>query len=132
MKLIFAIVHDEDGRKVMDELNRNGFSVTKLCSSGGFLRAGNTTLLVGVEKGKVPEVIDIIRRKSKCRKHMVGSSSALSGIGCMFAPRPSNGFVNDSTLMSEGMDDSMVEYPAEVVVGGATIFVVDVERFEKI
>ena len=50
MKLVFAIVHDEDGPKVMEELNRNGFSVTKLCSTGGFLKAGNTTLLVGVDE----------------------------------------------------------------------------------
>ena len=41
MKLVFAIVHDEDGPKVMEELNRNGFSVTKLCSTGVvFLRQG--------------------------------------------------------------------------------------------
>ena len=46
MKLILAIVQDEDSVGVMDELNVNGFMVTKMCSSGGFLRAGNTTLLI--------------------------------------------------------------------------------------
>jgi uncharacterized protein YaaQ len=109
MKLVFAIVHDEDGPSVMDALNSEGFSVTKLCSTGGFLKAGNTTLLVGVEKEKVNDVIKIIKDKSKSRKQMVNSSMTPNGMGGMFIP-----------------------YPVEVVVGGATIFVIDVERFEKV
>jgi uncharacterized protein YaaQ len=109
MKLVFAIVHDEDGPKVMDELNKNGFSVTKLCSTGGFLKAGNTTLLVGVEETNLDAVIDVIRKKSKSRKQVINSSMTPSGMGGMFMP-----------------------YPVEVVVGGATIFVIDVEHFEKV
>jgi uncharacterized protein YaaQ len=108
MKLVFAIVHDEDGSKVMEELNKNGFSVTKLCSSGGFLKAGNTTLLVGVEEASLDAVIDVIKRKSKSRKQVINSSMTPNGMGGMFIP-----------------------YPVEVVVGGATIFILDVERFEK-
>lgn len=108
MKLVFAIVHDEDGSKVMEELNKAGFSVTKLCSSGGFLKSGNTTLLVGVEEEKLEEVIGIIKKKSKSRKQVINSSMTPNGMGGMFIP-----------------------YPVEVVVGGATIFVMDVERFEK-
>jgi uncharacterized protein YaaQ len=109
MRLIFAIVHDEDGRKVMDELSKNNYSVTKLCSTGGFLRSGNTTLLVGAEKEKVDEVIQIIESKSKSRKQTINSSVTPNGMGGMFIP-----------------------YPVEVVVGGATIFVLNVERFEKV
>ena len=109
MKLVFAVVHDEDGPKVMSELNKEGFSVTKLCSTGGFLKAGNTTLLVGVEHEKLDTVIDIIKRKSKSRKQAINSSVMPNDIGGMFIP-----------------------YPVEVVVGGATIFVIDVERFEKV
>lgn len=109
MKLVFAVIHDEDGHKVMDELNKNGFSVTKLCSTGGFLRSGNTTLLTGVEEDKVKDVIEIIEKKSKSRKQVINSSMTPNGINGMFMP-----------------------YPVEVVVGGATIFVLDVERFEKV
>ena len=109
MKLVFAIVHDDDGPKVMDELNRGGFSVTKLCSTGGFLKAGNTTLLVGVEEASLDAVIEIIRKKSKSRKQVINSSMTPNGLGGMFIP-----------------------YPVEVVVGGATIFVLDVEHFEKL
>lgn len=108
MKLVFAIVHDEDGAKVMDELNKNGFSVTKLCSTGGFLKAGNTTLLVGVDETSLDNVIDIIKKKSKSRKQVINSGMTPNGMGGMFIP-----------------------YPVEVVVGGATVFVIDVERFEK-
>lgn len=109
MKLIFAIVHDEDGIKLMDELNKSGFTVTKLCSSGGFLRAGNTTLLIGVEEEKVETVFQIIARKSKSRKQMVSTSIPSNGMGGMCFPQA-----------------------VEVVVGGATVFIIDVERFEKI
>ncbi|NMA33595.1 MAG: hypothetical protein GX940_03455 [Clostridiaceae bacterium] len=108
MKLVLAIVHDEDGPKVMEELNRNGFSVTKLCSSGGFLKAGNTTLLVGVDEENLDAVIEVIKKKSKSRKQVINSNMTPNGVGGMFIP-----------------------YPVEVVVGGATIFVLDVDRFEK-
>lgn len=109
MKLVFAIVHDEDGKKVMKELNVHGFSVTKISSTGGFLKAGNTTLLVGVEEDKVEQVLDIIKSKSKSRKEIVNSPITPMDTGSVF-------FSN------------MVE----VVVGGATIFIIDVEKFEKV
>ena len=70
MKLVFAIVHDEDGPKVMEELNRNGFSVTKLCSTGGFLKAGNTTLLVGVDEENLDTVIDVIKKNPKAENRL--------------------------------------------------------------
>lgn len=108
MKLVFAIVHDEDGPKVMDDLNKNGFSVTKLSSTGGFLKAGNTTLVVGVTEEKLDEVIKIIKQKSKSRKQAINSNMIPNNMGGMFMP-----------------------YPVEVVVGGATIFVLNVDRFEK-
>ncbi|HHT9146912.1 MAG: cyclic-di-AMP receptor [Clostridiales bacterium] len=109
MKLVFAIVHDEDGYRVTDELNNIGFTATKLCSTGGFLKAGNTTLLVGIEEEKLNEVLAIIKNKSKSRKQAVNASTGSGGLRGMFIP-----------------------YPVEVVVGGATVFVLDVARFEKV
>lgn len=109
MKLVFAIVSNDDGNVVMRELNNEGFSVTKMASTGGFLRKGNTTLLVGTEEEKVDDAIKVISKFSAKRKQIV------------FTPEPYiSGAVGYSSL------------PAEVEVGGATIFVVDVERFEKI
>ncbi|MFA6309010.1 MAG: cyclic-di-AMP receptor [Clostridia bacterium] len=108
MKLVFAIVHNEDGHKVTNNLTKKGFSVTKLCSTGGFLREGNTTLLVGVKEKDVNEVIAIIQKDSKSRKEII-NSSIQPNVGGMFMP-----------------------YPVEVIVGGGTVFVIDVERFEKV
>jgi uncharacterized protein YaaQ len=111
VKLILAIVHDEDGARVLESLNKGGFSVTRLSSSGGFLRAGNTTLVVGTDEDKVDEVLQLIKKSSKSRKQIIDTSSlgANNSMGGVYMP-----------------------YPVEVTVGGATIFVLDVDRFEKI
>ena len=107
MKLILAIVSNDDSGAVSSALTREGFSVTKLATTGGFLMAGNVTILVGVDEEKVQTVIDIIREHSHSRRQMIPST----------------------TEMSYGYYPSM---PVEVVVGGATIFVVDIERFERV
>ncbi len=108
MKLIMAIVNDEDSNKVLSELNKAGFSVTKLASTGGFLRAGNVTMIIGTDEDKVDEVINIISEKSHKRNQITASPMP---IGATIAYTP---------------------YPINIEVGGATIFVMDVERFEKV
>lgn len=65
MKLIFAIVSNDDSSKVAKHLTSHKFSVTKLATTGGFLMAGNTTFIIGTEDDKVDEVIAIIGRHSK-------------------------------------------------------------------
>ena len=64
MKLVMAIIHDEDAFQIMDLLSEKGFQVTKLASTGGFLRAGNTTLICGVSEERIPELMEIIEKKS--------------------------------------------------------------------
>ncbi|MBQ8526735.1 MAG: cyclic-di-AMP receptor [Clostridia bacterium] len=108
MKLVMAIVNDEDGNVVLSELNKNKFSVTKLATTGGFLKAGNMTLIIGTEDENVQKVIDIIKSKSKRRKQITASPMPI-GASASFNP-----------------------YPIEVEVGGVTIFVLDVDRFEKV
>jgi len=107
MKMILAIVNNDDSGTVSIALTRAGYSATKLSTTGGFLAAGNTTFLVGVEQEQVQDVIAIIRKNSRKRSQMVPAS--FGG--------------------TEGKDSSQ---PTEVAVGGATVFVLDVERFEKI
>lgn len=128
MKLVFAIVQDKDAVKVTDELNIKGFSVTKLCSSGGFLKAGNTTLIIGVEKSRVDSVIEIIRKNSRTRRHEIDYSTINT---CM---KGALGAYHTQEAVSgiNPVDDIDSPYPLEVIVGGATVFVVDVERFEKV
>ncbi len=107
MKLILAIVGDEDASKVSAELSNKGFLVTKLATTGGFLKVGNTTMLIGTEDEKVDEVIDIIKSKSKRRKQI--TASAVS-------------------MYEQGVNS----YPIEIEVGGATVFVLNIDRFEKV
>ncbi|MBR5202513.1 MAG: cyclic-di-AMP receptor [Clostridia bacterium] len=108
MKLVVAIVSNDDANAVMSNLTNNGYQATKLSTSGGFLRAGNITLLIGVEDKKVDEVINLIGECSSQRKKIT----------------PVN-----NTYIGETMLSTM---PVEVTVGGATIFVLDVEQFYKI
>ena len=108
MKLIYAIVNNDDSHAVSSALTKNGFFATKLASTGGFLMAGNTTFLICCEDDSVDNIIDIIRDHSKKRKQYVPSAASFSA------------------------DAAPVSYPVEVSVGGATIFVTDIERFEKV
>lgn len=105
MKLLFVIVSDEDARRITCNLIEHDMSVTKISSTGGFLRGGNCTLMVGVEKDKLDEALEIIKEKSKKRE-----ISTISGVRT-----PEN-----STM------------PVEISVGGATVFVVEVESFFKL
>jgi uncharacterized protein YaaQ len=75
MKLIFAIMQDDDSRKVTDTLNSLDFRVTKLCSTGGFLKAGNTTLMIGIKDEELENVLDIIKTNSKRRKQYMQTSA---------------------------------------------------------
>ena len=78
-----------------------------MSTTGGFLMAGNVTLLIGVDEEKLQTAIDLIHKESHSRKQMIPTTSGLS----------------------YGYYTSM---PVEVTVGGATIFVVDIERFERL
>ncbi len=108
MKLIYAIVNTDDSHSVNNALTKAGHSVTKLASTGGFLMNGNTTFLICAEDDKVDSIISIISEKSRKRKSLV-PAGAIGGIE-----------FHASAL------------PIEVSVGGATIFVTDIERFVKV
>ena len=112
MKMVYAIVHSEDGDSVTEALMASGYIVTKLATTGGFLRRGNTTLLTGVEAEEVQKVIDIIIKESGKREQIVYNLPYSQTSGVPVA--------------------SYNAVPTTVDVGGATIFVIDVERFEKV
>lgn len=111
MKLIFAVVNNDDSYSVSTALTKNGFSATKLASTGGFLMAGNTTFLICAEDSSVDDIIEIIRQYSRKRKQFVPIS------------------YGTSARLDTGTPDG---YPSEVSVGGATVFVTDIQRFEKL
>lgn len=107
MKLVIAILQDKDAGHAVSELNRRGFRATKLASTGGFLREGNTTILAGIEEKDVELVLTILRRTSSIRQETLTPQ----------APNQTG--------------EPYVPFPVEVTVGGATIFVLDVDRYEK-
>lgn len=107
MKLVYAIVNNDDSHAVSSALTRNGFQATKIATTGGFLMAGNTTFMICSEDDKVDTLIDTIKKHSHKRKQFVPNSASY-GLG------------------------SYASFPVEVSVGGATIFVTNIERFEKV
>jgi uncharacterized protein YaaQ len=78
VKLIVAIVHAEDARKLLDALMAEGFHATRINSSGGFLARSNATLLIGVEDEQVPDVFGVLRRHCHPRREFVAPVSPLS------------------------------------------------------
>jgi uncharacterized protein YaaQ len=60
-KLIIAIIRDSDSTAVLDSLVSNNFRATRISSSGGFMRQGNTTLIIGTEADKVDSAISCIK-----------------------------------------------------------------------
>lgn len=104
MKLVFAIINDDDYRVISDALIEREIQATRLSSTGSFLKAGNTTLLICIDDEKVDEAIELIHSHCKKRKQLLASTHTLGAFST---------------------------YPVEISVGGATVFVTDVERFEK-
>nr|WP_297279661.1 cyclic-di-AMP receptor [uncultured Butyricicoccus sp.] len=107
MKMLLAIINSDDAHSVISHMMEAGFQITKLATTGGFLRAGNVTILVGLDESRLDEAMELIRKYSTTRKQVIPTTANL-GVG--FHPA----------------------MPVEVTVGGATVFVLGVEKFEKL
>ncbi|HIE50995.1 MAG TPA: hypothetical protein EYP85_04485 [Armatimonadetes bacterium] len=105
MKLILAVVHSRDLNKVTRRLVQHGFPFTQVASTGGFLREGNATLLLGVADEQVEAVLELIRSQCETREQLVNALPATEPLG--------------------------FTTPVRVTVGGAVVFVLNIERFEK-
>lgn len=108
MKLLLAIVNNDDAHSVSTSLSREGFSVTKISSTGGFLMSGNSTFLIGVEDADTNRAKEIIAQNCKKREQVV----------------PNSIVKGDPSALSPDM--------TKVTVGGATVFVLNVEEFEHL
>jgi len=104
-----AIVHGDDADVLVEALLRKEFRATKLASSGGFLRRSNTTVMVGVEDDQVEAALQVVRDNCTSRTEVVNPMPPIMEPGEFYLP-----------------------YPVEVQVGGATVFVLPVDRFERI
>lgn len=108
MKLLLVVVQDTDVNILMEELVDKGFRVTKLSSTGGFLKSGNTTIFTGVEEDQIDECLKIIETNCKKRK-------------------------TTTAMVNPSMQGALFQtFPVEIEVGGATVFVLNVDQFLKI
>lgn len=108
MKLVIGIINSDDVNELLAEITKASFQATKLSTSGGFLKMGNVTVLVGVEDEKVDEVVEIFRTCCSRRTQMIPTTPPYLG----------EGFVSAA--------------PVEVTIGGATLFIIDVDKMIKL
>lgn len=106
--MVVCVVHNRDRNRVTDELIKRGFKFTVIGSSGGFLREGNTTMLIGAEDECIEELKDVIQENCEQREQLVN-----------VAPFDS---------VSPG---GLLPSPVKVPVGGAVMFVMDVSEFHR-
>ena len=107
LKLFFGIVQEADADVLADSLVSSGFRFTRVATAGGFLREGNTTFIIGVNEDRIGDLLGVVRRNATTRMQLV---SPLQG-------------VQDS-------GEARLPFPVEVQVGGATMFMFDLDRVE--
>jgi len=103
MKLIAAVVQDRDADGLLEGLMETGFRATKIRTTGGFLRGSSNLILIGVTAEKVDQALDVIRERCKTRAQWVHPDDA-----------------------------PYLAAPLEVRVGGAIVFVWELERYERL
>lgn len=106
MKLIMAVIQDKDSSRLINALGDEDFKTTKLASTGGFLKEGNTTLMIGCNDDQVDLALKVIRDNCSQREQMVAPISPMGGSA-----------------------DSYIPKPVKVEVGGATVFILPIEQF---
>jgi len=108
MKLLISVVNSDDAHPLIDALMAEGYRATMISTTGGFLREGNATLLIGVADENVQDVLKIIQENCHTRTQWVNPLPPTVESGELYMPTP-----------------------IEVPVGGAVVFMLNVERFEK-
>ena len=106
MKLIVAVLRKEDEADTIAELNKKGFFVTELATTGGFLKEKNTTLLIGTDDHKLDAVLAILKQEAGLRKTVTYAA----------------------TPICPGGNYSV---PIDTQTGGCTVFVLNMEQLEK-
>ena len=108
--MVITVVQGKDAGVLTDKLVARRYGVTRINTSGGFLRESNATFLIGVEDDQVEDVIEVIRANCKTRSR----------------------YLNPMGLMGEPGGEIYTPNPVEVQVGGATIFVLAVDKYLRL
>ncbi|HIR28215.1 MAG TPA: cyclic-di-AMP receptor [Candidatus Choladousia intestinigallinarum] len=111
MKMVMAILYKDDEEETTRELHANRFFVTKLSTTGGLLRRKNVTLLIVTEDENVPKVLEIIKNNSGERKTL--------------------SYINTASMPDRYGISSFPMVPVNIQTGGSTVFILNVEQFEK-
>ncbi|HWV25417.1 MAG TPA: cyclic-di-AMP receptor [Thermomicrobiales bacterium] len=109
MKLVIVVVQGTDAEALLRAVMERGFRATQINSSGGFLRESNVTLLIGVQEEYVPEIQELVRQNCHSRTRFINPLMPIVEPGEYYIPNP-----------------------VEVLVGGATVFVVPIERYVRL
>ena len=109
MQLVLAIVHSDDAAGLIDSLTKRSFRATRISTAGGFLKESNATILLGIEDAKLDEVLVTIQSNCQTRSQYINPLPPVMEPGEFYMP-----------------------YPVEVQIGGATVFVLDVEQFIRL
>ncbi|MBS1716671.1 MAG: cyclic-di-AMP receptor [Armatimonadetes bacterium] len=108
MKLVFCVVHQRDKNRIAEALVRAGFKSTVIGSTGGFLREGNATFLVGVEEDQLEPLKALIQENCHLRDQVINVGPPEAGLAV-----------------------GLTQDPITVQVGGAVAFVVNVDEFYR-
>lgn len=111
MYLIILIIDKKDSSSLIDKLNSNNIRSTKIASTGGFLNSGNTTLFIGIEKEKIPKVLEIV--KTTC--------SARESFEYVYYPSSYDPYIT-------GGNNNFIE----IEIGGAVVFLIKIEQYFRI
>ena|SRR5205809_4510234 len=109
MKAVIAVVQGQDATRVSSALRRKSIPFTTVDSTGGFLRERNATYMIGIPDEQLQAVMDVLSSNSHTRSEYVSSYPSAFDPAEFYMPRP-----------------------IEVQVGGATVWVLDVERYEQL
>ena len=109
MKLVLSIVHGDDAAGLIDALTKKGFRATRINTAGGFLKESNATVLLGAEDDAVDEILQTIQSNCQTRTQYINPLPPVMEPGEFYMP-----------------------YPVEVQIGGATVFVLDIESFVRL
>lgn len=109
VNLILSVVHGDDTPGLLEALTNRGYRATRIDSAGGFLKDSNDTVILGVEADKVDEVLSVIEANCETRTQYINPLPPVMEPGEFYMP-----------------------YPVEVKIGGATVFVLEVEEFVRL
>ena len=123
MKLVVAIVQNEDADDLIDGLTAAHYGATRLASTGGFLRQGNTTIIVGVPDEAVQNVLTIVAQHSQSRRQPVTNPFP---DGTAISSRKSG------NPLEQFIDQSITGKTPEIQTGRATVFVLNLDRYERV